>query len=191
MVGVSTEPATESVDTPDDEQPDGVGEPSYAPPYVASGFAIGGALVVIATVGAASFTAALTAALGTWVVGAGLSRGGERIATGGAALLFGGILVAGLEGAPELLLLVAAVGTAIAFDGSRYAVRLGYQIGREAPTASAEIAHISVIAVTTVVTAGVGYLVFLIGAGEQTTTTLVALLVATLLLISGLYIREN
>lgn len=175
----------------DDDPLVGPGGPSYRPTSVAGGVALVSALTVALLALGASLGAFALAGLGAWFLLVALVRGHGTLVSGGSTLLFAGVLLSGIAGAPELTLLVAAVATVLAYDGGHYAVRLGRQFGRHPATARPELVHLG----TTLAGAGgaglVGYVVFELGAGGQPTSALVALLVAAALLVSALYLRRD
>lgn len=166
--------------------PDGVGTPEYSPARIAGGVAVVAVLLVVLTVGAVSLPALGVGGAGAWILTVALVRGQRRLVTAGTALVFGGLLLAGVTGASPLALLVGAVATVVAYDAAHYAVRLGHQLGRSAPTGRAEIVHVGVTAAVALGAAAVGYLVFELGTGEQPATALVALLLAAVFLAWGL-----
>ena len=100
-------------------------------------------LVGVVAVGAtfAGGSAAVVGVAGLGVLALGLRRGDTRVLTLGAAVLFGGVLLAGIFGAPPEPTLLAAAATVVAWDVGEHAVGLGEQIGRHAETGRAELAH--------------------------------------------------
>ena len=67
---------------------------------------------------------------------------GRRLVTTGAAVVFVNVLTSGVvHGAPATALLAAAVATVLAWDFGEQAVNLTEQVGRDAETWTAELAH--------------------------------------------------
>jgi len=178
------DPAGGSAD--DEPDPEPVGEPAYEVPRITAAAAALSALFVTVVLSGAALPALAPAGFGAFVIVIGVVRRGRRAVTLGVALLFVGLLLAGSEGARPPALLLGAVGTAVAHDAGRYAIRLGEQLRGGAPTARVELVHVGMTATVATATAGVGALVFRVGTGGQPSTALVALLLATVLFVWAL-----
>lgn len=126
---------------------------------------------------------------GVALVGVGVGRGTRWAVTFGAAMLFAGVLVAGVFGTPAMVLLLATVATVLAWDAGGTAIDVGKQLGREADTIRVQLVHIGSTALVGGLTAGIGYGIYLTVATGQPLTALVLLLVAALLLTETLTSR--
>jgi hypothetical protein len=129
------------------------------PTVVGSALAL---LVGTVAVGAtlAGGSVALVSLAGLVTLAAGLRRGERRVVTLGAAVLFGGVLLAGVFGAPPEPTLVAAAATVVAWDAGEHAVGLGRQVGRHAETGRAELVHAAGSALVASTAAAAAYLAF-------------------------------
>lgn len=163
-----------------------VGEPSYKPPLIAGGAAIGGAVLAALSIATVTLLGFGIAGLGGWLLVIALIRGIRWVATLSSALVVGAVLFAGLLGAPPVPLIVGGVGAAVAYDGSHYAIRVGTQLKQEAETTEPELAHVGATFAVAGGAGFVGYVIFELGAGGQPSTALVALLLAAVLLVWGL-----
>jgi hypothetical protein len=106
---------------------------------------VGIVAAVIASVLVAPYSAT---ALGFCVVGLAVLAGSlwklrQGATTIGAVSIFAGILFAGLQGAPELLLLLSGAGTVLAWDSIYTAIGLGTQLATETQTKRVEIVHVT------------------------------------------------
>lgn len=178
--------ADEPEPTDDERDPDPVGEPTYEAPRIAAAAATVSALFATVVLAGTALLALAPAGLGAFVLVIGVARGRSRAVTLGVTMLFVGLLLAGAEGARPPALLLGAVGTGVAYDAGQYAIRLGEQLRAGAPTARAELVHVGATATVATATAGVGAVVFRVGAGGQPSTALVALLLATVLFVWAL-----
>lgn len=169
------------------DEPEPVGEPGYAPPRLSSAAAVAAGLITTVLLATSVLLAAVPAGFGAASLAIGLLRGYEEPIGVGVALLFGGLLVGGAYGARPTPLLLGAVGTAVAYDAGYYANRLGSQLGGDARTDRAELVHVGATTTVASATGGLGALFFRIGTGGQPSTALVALLLATVLLVWALF----
>lgn len=184
-VSATAEEARSNGDSPgEDLEP--VGEPSYAPAWIAAGAAVGAGLLVMAVLTSSLFVALGPAGFGVTAIAIGVFDGRRWVVSFGVFLLFAGLLLAGIEGARPPPLLLAAVGTAVAYDAGHYAVTLGEQLRAGAPTTRAELVHVGATTIVASAVAGAGTLTFRVGTGGQPSTALVALLLATVLLVWAL-----
>lgn len=123
--------------------------------------------------------------LGLVVLASGLLAGRRGLVTLGSAGQLVGLFIAG-AGASNVTTVRVLVGIAaavVAWDVGQYAVGLGDQIGRTAPTRRAELVHAGTSLTIAAATAGIAYLLFVVAAGNQPTTALVALLCTAVLLV--------
>lgn len=109
----------------------------------ASGVGIVAAVTASTLVAPYSVTAFGFCVAGVAILAGSLWRVRQIGATLGAGSIFVGILFAGLQGAPELLLLLSGAGTVLAWDSAHTAIGFGTQLGSESPTRSVEIAHVT------------------------------------------------
>lgn len=163
----------------------------YEPTGTATTVAIGSALVAVVALATGWLSASVGAAVGTLVLAIALYRGSPRTLLGGATVLFGSLLAGAVAGMAVAPVLVGAVATVLAYDSGRYAIRLGQQIGADGQTAAAERRHVVVTASVSSVGAILGGGIFYLAPAEQPGFALVALLLAAVLLLSGLSIRVS
>lgn len=163
----------------------GVTELDRRPSGTGTALALVAALVAVGGL-AASPPAVLAGVSGAGVLGAGLRYGSDAGVTAGAALLFVGVLVAGVFGAAPELLLVAASGTVVSWDVAENAVGVAQQLGREADTARAELVHAAGSAAVAALGSGVAYLAFTQVGGGHAESALVFLLLGAVLLAAAL-----
>lgn len=151
------------------------------------GSVVAGAAALVTTVGAAFSGAALLAAGGgTAAIAAGLIRGTRRPVHLGAVGLFGGVVAAGLAGAPILLLVVLAGSTAAAWRAAGDAVELGTRLDPSASTRRMELRGAAATLGVTGLAGGCGYLVYRVSTGGKPAAALVALLVAAVAIVHQL-----
>jgi len=167
-------------------EPDPVGEPVYSAPRIAAGAAVLGGLFAMAMLASGSFLAFVPAGLAVGLLLLGVSSGRRRVVTLGVVVLFGALILAGIDRVQPPVLLLAGVGLVLAHDGGQYAVTLGHQLGGDADTARAEVVHVGATATVASATAGLGALTFRVGTDGQPSTALVTLLFATVLLVWAL-----
>ncbi|WP_435335150.1 DUF7519 family protein [Haloarchaeobius sp. TZWWS8] len=147
-----------------------------------------GALAALAAALTAS-VGALGAAVGMAALAVGVVLGSQRLVHLGAAGLFGGLVFAGATGggpAAELLLLVGTTASVLAWDVGQNAISIGQQLGREAETTRAELAHVAGSTVVGALTAGVAYGVYVVSTGGKPLPALALLLVAVVILTTAL-----
>ncbi len=164
----------------------GVTEPITRKPALLSG----NLALVFATV--ATVVCALYSAVGLALSGLGLVLTGLAVALGSrpAADVAGGALLAGTIAAglvaPPPAVLVAMVGSVLAWDLVTHAIGVGEQLGREAHTARGELAHAGMGLVVSGAASVGGYAIFRLASGGQPATALVFMLLAAIVLISAL-----
>lgn len=148
--------------------------------------AIAVALLVTAATAPYS-TAGLALAIGgTVVLALGLIWGRGGAITLGATGLVAGVLGAGIAGAPPAITLLGAVAGVVAWDAGWTAVILGRQLGRHAPGRGLEARRLAVTGGVGVVSAGLGYAVYLPATAGQPVMAVAALVVAVVLLTAAL-----
>jgi hypothetical protein len=142
--------------------------------------ATGTAILALAATGAPA-SVGLAAVGGAILLGAGF---GDRqdLLDGGALALFLAVLFAGVSGGHPGPLLVAMVGTVVAWDAAEQALTVGEHLGQEAPSRRLVVVH---VATTTLVGAGgaaVGYGVFKASGGGQPVSALMLLVLGGVLI---------
>ncbi|MFB6141867.1 MAG: hypothetical protein ABEJ30_00830 [Halorientalis sp.] len=157
-----------------------------SPVRFASGVAVAAALVAALASGLYSLPAFAAGLPGVALVGAGVGVGRRRgtrwVVTVGAAVLLAGVVVAGVFGAPEMVLLLATVATVLAWDAGGTAIDIGRQLGREAESIRVQLVHLGSTAIVGGLTAAIGFGIYRTVTAGQPLTALVLLLVAALLL---------
>lgn len=113
-------------------------------------------------------------------------RGSSRIFTIGIAMLFGGIVIAGMIGMAPMFLLVAAFLVAIVWDVGQNGFTIAEEVGKGVPTLRIELIHLISSIVVLVAGVSIGYAVFLTVSGGQPAIALVALLVGVVVLLIAL-----
>ncbi|WP_435347554.1 DUF7519 family protein [Haloarchaeobius sp. HRN-SO-5] len=156
------------------------------------------AIVALGAGALAAFTAALTASVGVLFAGFGvvalapaLLVGSRRLVHLGSGALVAGILFAGATGsgsggATELLLLVGATASIVAWDVGQNAIGIGEQLGRDTETTRAELAHLGATVAVGTVTAGTAYGLYQVAGSGQPLAALAMMLVAVVALTSAL-----
>ena len=104
----------------------------------------------------------------------------------GAFGLFVGGIIAGIQSAPVVPVLISVTFSVLAWDVGGSAISIGKQLGRDADTRRIEAVHMTASGAVGMVTAGVGYGLYQTGAGEQSVAALVFLLIAAVLLVEAL-----
>lgn len=159
-------------------------EVDHRPARLSAGLAVGAAGLTVAASG--TLTAAPFAVAGVLLVGLGVLWGRRAGVTLGALLAFGGVVVAGVGGAPPEALLVGTAGAVLAWDLGEHAVNVGEQLGRGASTRTGELVHAANSTIVAVGGVAAGYGLFLVGAGGQPVSALVVLLAAALAIAAAL-----
>lgn len=144
------------------------------------------ALLVLATAGPQSLASAIAAVAGAGLLSAGVGLGDRRLVSVGAASLLIAVVFAGVSGASVAALFVGAGGTVFAWDAGGTAIDLGAQLGREADTRRLEVVHAGASAGVAILAGVVGLGVFAAMAGGQPLASLLLLLLAAILLLSGI-----
>jgi len=130
--------------------------------------------------------AAALAAVGATALAVGVYLGRRDAVDGGALVAFAGVVLAGVNDAPALPVLLGTVATVLAWDVGGNALSLGAQLGREADTSRVESLHALAGAAVGVTAAVVGFALFAVGPTRQPVTTLFVLLLGATLLVVAL-----
>lgn len=152
------------------------------PARLGTALSLSAAFLAVGATAFASAQALAVAGAGVPVLAVGLVRGSRRAVTAGAALTFVGLLFGGMVGLPAPPLLVGVTAAVVSWDVGENAISVGEQLGREAHTASAELAHAAVSAVVGAVAAGFGFAVYSLSGGGLPLATLAFMLVAAVAL---------
>lgn len=144
-----------------------------------------GALATVA-VAPVSATAAAVAVFGLLVVVAGVVRPSHPAVTLGATGILGGVLYAGLAGAPTAVLLAGVAATVVSWDLGGFAIDLGAQLGGEADTRRLEAIHALASVGVGALAAGVGYAIYQVVTGGPPVAALLLFLLAGLLIVATL-----
>lgn len=112
--------------------------------------------------------------------------GSRGLLTVGVAVLFAGELLAGALGGRPLPLLLAVAATVVAYDCMENAISMGEQLGREADTERAELAHAAGSGTVAVLSVGVPFAAFSLAGGGKPASLLVIMLLAAVILTSVL-----
>lgn len=183
MVGVST--ATDEDDVEGAEPPSGR-EIDRRPAPLSALFAITASAITAIAAGVGSLAGGALAGVGIAVVAPAVIVGRRWAVNLGALFLLGGVALGGAGDAPEPWVLTAAVAAVVAWDAGQNAIGLGEQLGREADTARAELAHTGATVAIGATTGGVAYVLYLVAGGQQPLPAVLLLLVAVLVLVSFL-----
>lgn len=157
-----------------------------APARLSRWISVSAALVAVGSSGFYSWPALAVGTLGLLLLVVGLIRGANTAVTIGAFGLFVGGIIAGVQNAPIVPVLISVTFTVLAWDVGGSAISIGKQLGREADTIRIEAVHMTASGIVGVVTAGVGYGLYQTGTGEQPVAALVFLLIAAVLLVEAL-----
>lgn len=142
----------------------------------------------VATVIVAGYApvAGAVAVVGLLGVVLGVVRGLHGAVTVGAATILGGVLYAGVNGAPPLPLVLGVAATVLAWDLGGFSIDLGEQLGREADTRRLEAVHAGGSVAVAAVTAGLGYGVYATATGGQPVGAVLLLLLAGMFVVGAL-----
>lgn len=144
---------------------------------------ISGVMAVLASivaVGAAtlvSMLALIFGILGILGIAAGATVGSRPAVSIGSASLVVALLIGGGFGTPVEMMLVAIIAVVLAWDLGHYAIEMGEQLGRTAPTHKAELAHAGGSTFVGILAAGFGYAVYTGAPTEQPISALIFLLI--------------
>jgi len=149
-----------------------------SPTRASAAVALVAAVLAAGFAGAAVEFAGSVGSVGVALIGYGLYTGErKRVDHGTVALVFA-VVVAGLNGAGPRVTVPAALCAVVAWDAGGYAITLGRQLGREADTGRAELAHVGL-------TVGVGAAGVLLAGGAFLAATGGAPTLAVIALFSG------
>lgn len=157
-----------------------------SPTRLGSLLAVVAALVAVASGGIYSMPALAVGGAGLLGLTIGVVRGSQDTVTVGAATLFAGVVVAGVQGAPVAATLVGTVATVFAWDVAGTAIAIGDQLGRAVDSSRIEVVHASTSALVGVLAATVGYGIYVTATGGQPLVALAFLLLASVLLLATL-----
>lgn len=125
-------------------------------------------------------------ATGIVVLLIGVARGSSRLFTLGTAILFSGIVIAGMLGMAPVFLLLAAFLVMIVWEVGQNGFNIAEEVGQEAPTIRIELIHVVSSIVVLGIGMSVGYAVFLATTGGQSAIALIALLVGVIAVLIAL-----
>lgn len=148
-------------------------------------------VVLLAAVGVLLVTAVSVYTLVVDIIGVvllfiGVVRGSTRAFTIGTAMLFGGIVIAGMMGVAPLYYLLAAFLVATVWNVGQNGFSIAREVGHGVPTRRIELIHLIGSVVVLVAGVSIGYAVFLTATGGQPAIALVALLVGVIALLTAL-----
>jgi len=115
--------------------------------------------------------------VGAALLNAGALLGAVRIVGYGTAVLLFAVVLAGLQGSGPVPLVASTLFALLAWDASRYGIRIGRQLGRGADTARVELAHTAMSTAVGATGAGLGYAAYRVAdAGGSAPVAALALL---------------
>lgn len=128
----------------------------------------------------------LVALVGAAFLASGHRRDRWAHVTAGGVVLVGALVIAGLLGLADGLVLLATVGAVLAWDAVENALGLRSQLGPDADTRRAELIHLGATASVTAGLAGIVYFASLLGRGRIPAVTGIALVGGAILIALGL-----
>lgn len=155
-----------------------------SPARLSGTVAVGAAVVSVLASGLYSWPALLIGSASVVLISVGLLSGSRSKPTGGATGLCVAALVAGVQGAPTIFVLVGATAAIIAWDATTTAISVGAQLGRAANTRRIEAIHLTASVGVGTATAGSAYLIFETATANQPLSALVLLVVAAVLVLT-------
>lgn len=158
----------------------------YRPALLSAVAAVGAAFLAVAALVALSLYASVAAGAGAVVLAAGLVTGTRRVATAGVAVMFAALLAGALAADGVVAVVVAALCTLVAYDAGQYAIRLGGHVGAAGSSTRAERRHLGTTLGLTAGCVVVGGGVFSLAPETQPGLVALALVLAAVLLVSGL-----
>lgn len=183
--GVSERAAAEDANGDDEDVPTGR-EIDRGPTPLSSVLAIAASAIATIAASTGATAGAALAALGVVLLAGGVLTGSRRLVDGTGLTLLAGIAIAGTADAPEYWVLVAVAAAVVAWDVAGNAIGLGEQLGRNADTAPAELAHAAASVAVAAVTAALAYALYLVAGTNQPITAVVFLLAAAAVLLAVL-----
>lgn len=160
------------------------------PTLIEAGVSGAAAVTAVAAVGATSTAGLAFGTVGSVAIAFGLIRGTRAAIDGGSLALFLGVVASGLAVDGVEAALVGTVATVVAWDLGQGAIDLGDQIGRDSSTARLESVHVVSSLLVGLLSATVGYAIYVVGSGGQPAAVVVLLLAAFLVTV-GLGHRQD
>lgn len=152
------------------------------PPTLSVGVAMIAGVVAAGVPGLFAGEGLATGTVGVLLLGVGVVRSARRLVTLGAGAMLLGAILAGYAWVPPWAVLVSVAATVVAWDVAENAIGLGEQVGRQAETTRAELAHAGGSTAVAVATAVGAYGVFRVVSGGQPATALVLTVAALVVL---------
>lgn len=148
-------------------------------------------ITLVAAVGVLLITAVsvytlVAGAIGIVLLVIGVVRGSSRLFTIGTAMLFGGVIIAGMLGMAPVFLVLAAFLVMITWDVGQNGFSIAEEVGHGIPTLRIELVHVVSSLIVFVIGVSIGYAVFLTATGGQPAIALIALLVGGIVLLIAL-----
>lgn len=156
------------------------------PTSLSRSLGVGAGAVATLAVTPVSPVAAAVAVVGLLVTVGGVVRPSHAAVSLGATGLLGGVLYAGLAGAPPAVLLVGVGATVVAWDLAGFAIDLGGQLGDECATRRLEAVHALGSVGVGVLAVALGYGVYRAATGEPPMAAVLLWLLAGLLTVASL-----
>jgi len=150
----------------------------------ATGLVLTGLTGTVAAIGALLGGSAAAIA-GVPVAIAGVYRTSRAILAGGVALLFAGVVLAGAGGGAPEAVVVAMIGTVLAWDVGENAISMAGQL-RTGAGERAEIVHAAAVSTVTLTVAVAGYSVYLFASAGQPEIALSLLVFGVVLVVLAL-----
>lgn len=153
--------------------------------------AITAVLIALLSLVAESAGALSFGAVGAVVLAVGLVRSRQTALDAGALVLFGGLVVGGLERMAVEPTVVGTIAIVVAWDLAHSAVALGDQLGRDARTLRLEAVHVVSSLLIGLLAGTAGYAVYVVAGGSQPVAAVALLLLAAVLLTVGLGTKRD
>lgn len=148
--------------------------------------AVAAGAVGVLAVGTAGGLAVGPALLGLALLASGVVRGRRSLVTGGAVLLFVGVLAATLGDLAPGLALVGALASIVAWDAATFGIELDEQLGGDAETGRAELVHLGTTLAGGGAVASLAYLAAVVSVGRFPALAAIAIVAGAWLLAMGL-----
>jgi hypothetical protein len=160
--------------------------PDHRPSRLSGALATVVAAVAAVLAGSVSGPALAVGLLGVAHVAAGVTVDSAKSVGFGAVVCFGAAMFAGVAGGGEVAVVGATLGAVLAWDLGEQAINVGEQVGRDATTTSGEFGH-AAASLAIGLTAAAGVIgVYRVATSGLSSTALVALSLAAVLLIVAL-----
>lgn len=124
--------------------------------------------------------------VGVVLAASGVYRGSRRLLGVGVAVLFGGVVVAGLLSVPAVVLVPAMVGTVLAWDVGENAITVGEQFTAAADTWRGELLHATASAIVVTLFAVGAFVVYTASTGGYPLAAVAMAVVGALVVLVGL-----